>query len=257
MSNIVQKQSSNTTLDLSGANTKDRAFVPPKLTTTQRDAIASPAAGMVVFDTTLGGLCQYNGTSWQEMAEKSDVPTVSDTAYDATTWNGNLDAASKNAIRDKFESLSSGGLVVQVVNVTDGALATGSTVIPYDDTIPQNTEGTQVMSLSITPTSATNKLKIEVVANFAADSSGGVRIQSALFQDSVIDALAAVVKWQTYQYGDQLIFTHYMTTGTTSATTFKVRIGANIGGITFNGQGGVRKLGGVTASSITITEITV
>jgi len=36
------------------------------------------------------------------------LPVVSDTAYDATTWNANTDAATKNAIRDKIESISSG-----------------------------------------------------------------------------------------------------------------------------------------------------
>ncbi len=48
--------------------------------------------------------------------------------------------------------------VVQVVNTQDGAVATGTTVLPWDDTIPQNTEGDQYMSLSITPTNASNKL---------------------------------------------------------------------------------------------------
>lgn len=42
------------------------------------------------------------------------------------------------------------------------------------------------------------------------------------------------------------------------ATTFKVRIGGtSAGATTFNGSGGGRKLGGVMASSITITEIKV
>jgi hypothetical protein len=55
---------------------------------------------------------------------------------------------------------------------------------------------------------------------------------------------------------DNWEFTHYMAAGTTSATTFKVRIGAVTSGtITFNGIGSARKLGGVLASSITITEI--
>jgi len=43
------------------------------------------------------------------IALTSNIPTVSDTAYDATSWNGNTDAPTKNAVRDKFESLSSGG----------------------------------------------------------------------------------------------------------------------------------------------------
>lgn len=33
------------------------------------------------------------------------IPTISDVAYDATTWNGNLDGATKNALRDKFVSV--------------------------------------------------------------------------------------------------------------------------------------------------------
>lgn len=36
------------------------------------------------------------------------IPTVSDVAYDATTWDNNTDAPTKNAVRDKFESLTSG-----------------------------------------------------------------------------------------------------------------------------------------------------
>jgi len=38
------------------------------------------------------------------------IPTVSDVAYNASTWDANTDAPTKNAVRDKFESLSSGGL---------------------------------------------------------------------------------------------------------------------------------------------------
>lgn len=45
-----------------------------------------------------------------EILNKPTIPVISDDAYDATSWNNNLDGASKNAIRDKFESLSSGGL---------------------------------------------------------------------------------------------------------------------------------------------------
>lgn len=40
------------------------------------------------------------------LATTAQIPVISDVAYNATTWNGNLDGASKNAIRDKFESLS-------------------------------------------------------------------------------------------------------------------------------------------------------
>jgi hypothetical protein len=37
----------------------------PNMTTTQKNAISSPAAGLVVFDTTLSKLCIYTGAAWQ------------------------------------------------------------------------------------------------------------------------------------------------------------------------------------------------
>jgi len=37
----------------------------PNMTTTQKNAVATPAAGLVVFDTTLGKLCVYTGSAWQ------------------------------------------------------------------------------------------------------------------------------------------------------------------------------------------------
>lgn len=145
--------------------------------------------------------------------------------------------------------------VVQVVNTTDGAVATGTTTIPYDDTIPQNTEGDQYMTLAITPKATTNKLIIDVVV-YVSNSSAG-QYTAALFQDSTAGALAIGDTYQSNAQGlSVLVFRHYMTAGTTSATTFKVRAGCNVAGTTtFNGSGGARKFGGVFSSSITITEV--
>lgn len=149
------------------------------------------------------------------------------------------------------------GAVLQVVNVTTTSVATTTTVIPEDDTIPQNTEGGEFMSLSITPTSASSKLLIQVVCNLSPGSSGQTVI-AALFQDSTANALAAVAQG-TYDAADQapLTFNYYMTAGTTSSTTFKVRGGKPAGAnpVTFNGITGGRLFGGVYASSITIMEI--
>jgi hypothetical protein len=145
---------------------------------------------------------------------------------------------------------------VQIVSTQTGAVATGTTSIPLDDSIPQISEGDQYMSVSITPTSATNKLFIQVVTNTSADS---IKTNTAaLFVDSTANALAAVSN-TTRSGGDLLIvsFNHNMTAGSTSAMTFKVRIGTDSGGtLTFNGSGGARRYGGVIASSITITEYT-
>ena len=53
-------------------------------------------------------------------------------------------------------------------------------------------------------------------------------------------------------------FNHYMTAGTTSSTTFKVRYGAASGVTnTVNGYNDARILGGVAPASMTIMEIRV
>jgi hypothetical protein len=41
-----------------------QGFLPPRMTTAQRLAIASPAAGLMVYDTTLNQMAYYNGTAW-------------------------------------------------------------------------------------------------------------------------------------------------------------------------------------------------
>jgi len=41
-----------------------QGFLPPRMTSTQRDAIASPAAGLVIYNTTTNILNVYNGTMW-------------------------------------------------------------------------------------------------------------------------------------------------------------------------------------------------
>jgi hypothetical protein len=41
-----------------------KGFLPPRMTTTEKNAIATPAAGLMIYDTTLNRPCFYNGTSW-------------------------------------------------------------------------------------------------------------------------------------------------------------------------------------------------
>lgn len=145
--------------------------------------------------------------------------------------------------------------VVQSAISVTGAVATGTTTIPADDTIPQSTEGDQYMTAAFTPTNASNKLRVDVVWIGANSATG--QLAAALFKDSETDARAAAV--EGISGGDMacLRFSYEMTAGTTSAITFKVRAGLNNAGTTtFNGRTSARLFGGVMASSIQITEMT-
>jgi len=149
------------------------------------------------------------------------------------------------------------GSILQAVNYQTGAVATGTATIPKDDTIPQITEGTEFMTLAVTPISATSKLVVEVLCNMSPGSSGS-DIIVALFQDSTANALAAVIQgYYDSAAGTPIILQYYMTSGTTSSTTFRIRAGKPSGAnpYTFNGATTGRLFGGVYYSSITITEI--
>ena len=147
--------------------------------------------------------------------------------------------------------------LVQVVNTTTGTMATGTTVMVSDDTTPQNDEGIELMTLAITPTHASNKLLIEVVIA-SIDSGANNYMFTALFQDSTSNALASTSTFMAADGGHDISFSHYMTTGTTSSTTFKVRAGGNNAATTtFNGRTAGAKMNGTFASSITISEIRV
>lgn len=51
---------------------------------------------------------------------------VPDEAYDATAWNGSTEVPTKNAIRDKIESMSAGSGITRSVNNTSGSATMGS-----------------------------------------------------------------------------------------------------------------------------------
>ena len=58
----------NTTTDIASSKltieSTTQGFLPPRMTTTQKNAIATPASGLMVYDTTLNVITYYNGTTW-------------------------------------------------------------------------------------------------------------------------------------------------------------------------------------------------
>lgn len=148
------------------------------------------------------------------------------------------------------------GKVIQRQVATDATMTSGTAQIPNDDTIPQNTEGLQAITCSITPTNSSNTLYIRWQVNCASNGSNEV-FAAALFQDSTANALHVVNGFSSVA-GDQtsLFGEYYMTAGTTSSTTFKIRVGTEDSTtVTLNGSGGARKYGGVLAHKLIVEEL--
>ena len=149
------------------------------------------------------------------------------------------------------------GRIIKTAYAADGAVATGTTTIPADDTIPQITEGDQYMSLAYTPEYATSELEIEVIANAAQSSAGHIYIIMALFVDTTANALAAVPgSSENAARFCNLSLRHRLSAASTTARTYRVRMGGSSAAtITFNGHTSGRIFGGVMSSSIHIKEI--
>lgn len=145
---------------------------------------------------------------------------------------------------------------VQLRHKRDGAYAAGAATIPFDSTIPQNTEGTEFITQAITPRSAINLLEIE--ANLHLDSPSDDNLTMALYQDTTADALATTTQNNSGAGHRRESFLSYrMYAGTVSSTTFKIRAGGSVSAARFNSAAGAATMGGTLTSYLKITEIMV
>lgn len=151
---------------------------------------------------------------------------------------------------------SAGGVVKQIVNSTLGNAFTANTNIPLDDTIPQQTEGDEVFTATITPTSADSSLLITVQLSMSTGVIANF-VTSALFQDAGANAIRATgsVISAASTMASHVIQHLIAPIGSTTPTTFKVRIGGSSGVCHVNADtSGFRVYGGVSSSNITIIE---
>lgn len=145
------------------------------------------------------------------------------------------------------------GDVVQLLVTNYATFTTPGASIPYDDTIPQNSEGTEFATVAITPVSSCNPLIIEAKAGGDPGTAGSA-YTVAIFQDSTANALAANGFINSNGYYTLVTVEHQMIGNTTSSTTFKARFGSNTGNASINGVG-ARIWGGVLNSYIKVTEL--
>lgn len=169
----------------------------------------------------------------------------------AGTW-----ATTPSKTQPWIQGMKLPGEIVQIAYNQTGAVATGTTVLPHDDTIPQNNEGDQYMTQAITPLSAINILNIESQF-YGSSSATNQNFTIALFQDSTANALAAVSNFENATARVHILDLSYrMQSLTVIATTFKIRAGSDTAGTTtFNGLSGGRIFGGIANSYLSIKEI--
>lgn len=183
--------------------------------------------------------------------ENNDIATAAPNAFDTGVWF-------RSDCSVSFEKFNIFGTAFNVASVFDqgtnnrkGAVTSGAIIgrayaeystnadltvaIPLDNTIPQNTEGTQILSLTYTPQSALNRIRLTFMGE-GCIAAAGAAIAAALFIDSGANAVQAISSQGTAATRVPIMMTYEYLPGNITSHTYNIRVGGNSGTIRMNGS---------------------
>ena len=173
--------------------------------------------------------------------------------YTLVAWIGRMRTdASGNIDPNQYSIRTSYG---QLHHYRNPNFASGTTTIPFDNTTPQNTEGTEFMTTNFVPIKAFSKIEIDCNM-FVAISVGNVANLNALFKSGNANALTVGFCLSSSGDGGQQTTLKYVDTlSSTSAVDYSVRCGGSSASTCyFNGISSGARFNGTFYSSITIKE---
>lgn len=184
-----------------------KGFLPPRMTTTQRDAISSPAAGLVIYNTTTNQLNLFNG-AWKTLS--ASVPDVvwvveqqaqgtdgggSQTSWTTRTLNTELvDTGNNASVASNIVTLAAG---TYNCHVEAPARSSGGQFVRLWNT----TAGSQIArSTTFDSASVTQNATLDVI--FTLASSAGVRVDHIVKNSQITTGwgAAANISGEVEQY---------------------------------------------------------
>lgn len=147
------------------------------------------------------------------------------------------------------------GDVVQSKVSESAAYTSTTTVMPGDNTIPQSTEGAELLTTAIVPAASSNWLEVE--GEIPGSTSGNIALCAAIFRDAGANALAAAINTPSAADNMKRVAASIrVSAASTTSTTFKLRYGPNVAGTAYaNGISTAGRFGGVLYSRLRVTEI--
>jgi hypothetical protein len=157
-------------------NSTTQGFLPPRMTTSQRDAIVSPAIGLVVFNTTTNCLNFFVGSGWNETCGTLiTTGTLSSLNCAGASITGSLTsgtAASGVSASVPYTGGNGGSYAAQMITSTGvtgltailaaGSLANGSGSLSFAISGTPSTSGTASFALTIGGQSCTFTIPVQV-----------------------------------------------------------------------------------------------
>lgn len=212
------------------------------VTTANPLTVAKGGTGAATF--TDAGVLIGNGTGAIQV-------TSAGTAGQVLTSNG-------AGVDPTFQAVS--GVIRQIVEATPHVANTDvSAVIPYDDTKPLISEGTEINTLTITLTSAANKVRL-TARGFCSGDASAAMVTAALHRtgeasNEALQATGGINGSNSNPIPYQLDFIE--TPGSVGPHTYSVRLGATAGTARVNGATTARRYGGAAGCTLVAEEIAV
>ena len=161
-----------------------------------------------------------------------------------------------NVPNELVESLVIGKEILGHAYGTVNASAVITDTITFDTSIPQITDGGEILSLDYTPKSATSKLKIRY-GSFASHSVGAANLAFCIFKSTQTDALDTTPIFLPDNGNPDSVNGYFeMVSGTTSPLTISLRGGATEAGTMYVHASSTTSPYGTSAKSyISIEEV--
>jgi hypothetical protein len=193
---------------------------------------------------------------WYSQTARTNVPykligTITSTQTTAGTWATAPSRIQGFGIAQQGLTNIKPG-IVQYYYTEYTTYTSSSNQIPFDNTIPQITEGVEIMTLSITPTNANNRIAVQALCQINGDFGG--RPCAAIFRDSVANALAVGMSGSNTSYIQNTSVIHDELAGGTNSRTYRVRVGESGGNIYVNGNNAGRFYGGAGKCTLVVFE---
>jgi uncharacterized protein (TIGR02145 family) len=140
----------------------NKGFLPPRLTTVQRDGIVAPATGLIIYNTDTKCINTFDGVGWRENCGVITYPLIASldcsSATNTGTLTANVVASGVNSVIPytggngnsyNGQTVASTGVTGLTASLLSGTLLSGSGTITYSITGTPLSSGTANFALNI------------------------------------------------------------------------------------------------------------